>query len=69
MCYADTMQPKTLIVISDILQSSAATLLRCGRLFSNHFTKTYHLLVKEFLKSANIWQTYKWLTGLHVMFA
>jgi len=35
--------------------------LRCGGLFSNHFTTDLllSLLVKQFLKSVNIWQSYR----------
>jgi len=49
------------IVINDKAQGSVATRLRCGGLFSNHFTMNLllSLLVKEFLKSVNIWQSYR----------
>jgi len=35
--------------------------LRCGGLFSNHFTTDLllSLLVKQFLKSVNIWRSYR----------
>jgi len=48
------------IVINDKAQGSVDTCLRCGGLFSNHFTMDLllSLLVKEFLKSVNIWQSY-----------
>jgi len=49
------------IVINDKSQGSVATHLRCGELFSNYFTTDLllSLLVKQFLKSVNIWQSYR----------
>jgi len=49
------------IVINDKSQVSIATCLRCGKLFSNHFTTDLLLsfLVKEFLKFVNIWRSYR----------
>jgi len=40
-------------IIVDKSQGSVATCLRCGGLFSNHFTMDIELLVKQFLKSVN----------------
>jgi len=43
-----------------VSQSSVATLLRCGSMFSNQFTTNFsqNAAVKNFWKSANIWQRY-----------
>jgi len=43
-----------------ISQGSVATQLRCGGMFSNHFTTNFSLnaAVKKFRKSINIWQRY-----------
>ena len=43
-----------------ISQGSVATQLRCGGVFSNHFTTNFsqNAAVKNFLKSVNIWQRY-----------
>jgi len=48
-------------MINKLLQGSVATCLRCGGLFSNHFTTNLvlSLLVKQFLKSVNIWRSYR----------
>jgi len=47
--------------ISDKLQGSVATYLRCGGVVNNRIKKSLllSLLVKLFFKSANIWQSYK----------
>jgi len=49
------------IVINDKSQGSIAIRLRCGGLFSNHFTTDLllSLLVKQLLKSVNIWRSYR----------
>jgi len=49
------------IVINNKSQGSVATCLRCSGLFSNHFTTNLllSLLVKQFLKSVNIWWSYR----------
>jgi len=51
----------TCIVINDKSQGSVATRFRCGELFDNYFTTDLllSLLVKQFLKSANIWWSYR----------
>ena len=43
-----------------ISQGSVATQLRCGGMFSNHFTTIFsqNAVVKKFRKSVNIWQRY-----------
>jgi len=48
-------------LINDKSQGSVATCLRCGGLFTNHFTTDLllSLLVKQFLKYVNIWQSYR----------
>jgi len=42
-------------------QGSVATCLKCGGLFSNYFTTNLllSLLVKQLLKSVNIWHSYR----------
>jgi len=55
------------IVINDKSQGSVATRLRCGGLFSNCFStdSLLSLLVKQFLKSVNIWRSYgQYYSGL-----
>jgi len=50
-----------MFVINDKLLSSVAAHLRCGGLFSYHFT-AYLLLssvVRKILKSVNTWQNYR----------
>jgi len=49
------------IVINDKSQGSVATRLRYSGLFSNYFTTDLllSLLVKQFLKSVNIWRSYR----------
>ena len=52
-----------------VSQGSVATQLRCGGMFSNHFTTNFsqNAAVKKFWKSVNIWQRYGknlWLTFL-----
>jgi len=49
------------IVINNKSQGSLVTCLRCGGLFSNHFTADFllSLLVKKIFKSLNIWQSYR----------
>jgi len=44
-----------------ISQGSVATRLRCGGIFSQHFTANLlpNLTVKEFWKSVKIWQSYR----------
>ena len=46
---------------NDISQGSVATRLVCGGLFSNHFSTDLllSLKVKQFLKSVNIWRSYR----------
>jgi len=46
--------------MNDKSQGSVATRLRCGGFCSNHFTTDLllTLLVKQFLKSVNIWWSY-----------
>jgi len=47
-------------IVNNKLQGSVATRLRCGQLFSNYFsTGLLSLLVKQFLKSVNIWRSYR----------
>jgi len=48
-------------VINDQLQGSVATYLRCAGVVNNQINKglLLHLSVKHFLKSVNIWQSYK----------
>jgi len=43
-----------------VSQGSVATQLRCGGMFSNHFTTNYsqNAAVKKIWKSVNIWQRY-----------
>jgi len=47
--------------MNDKSRGSVATRLRCGRLFSNRITTDLllSLLVKQFLKSVNIWRSYR----------
>jgi len=47
--------------ISDKLQGSVATYLRCGGVVDNQIKKglLLNLQVKIFFKSVNIWQSYK----------
>jgi len=47
--------------IDDKLQGSVATYLRCGVVVNNQIKKglLLSLPVKKFLKSVNIWQSYK----------
>jgi len=47
--------------MNDKSQGSVAKCLRCGGLFSNHFTTDLllSLLAKQFLKSMNIWRSYR----------
>ena len=47
--------------INDKLQSSVATCLRCGGVVNNRIKKVLllSLSVDNFLKSVNIWQSYK----------
>jgi len=48
------------IVINNKSQGSVATRLRCGGLFSNCFTTDLlSLLIKQSLKSVNIWRSYR----------
>ena len=49
------------IVINDKSQGSVTIRLRCGGLYSNYFTTDLllSLLVKFFLKSVNIWRSYR----------
>jgi len=49
------------IFINDKSQGSVATHFRCGELFGNYFTTDLLLilLVKQFLKSVNIWRSYR----------
>ena len=49
------------IVINDKSQGNVATRFRCGGLFGNYFTTDLllSLLVKQFLKSVNIWRSYR----------
>jgi len=48
-----------------ISQGSVATRLRCGGIFSCHFTANLSpsLTVKEFWKSVKIWQSYRYEFG------
>jgi len=48
-------------VINDKLQGIVATYLRCGGVVNNQIKKglLLSLRVEEFLKSVNIWQSYK----------
>ena len=48
-------------VINDKLQGIVATYLRCGGVVNNQIKKDLllSLRVEEFLKSVNIWQSYK----------
>jgi len=43
-----------------VSQGNVATQLRCGGMFSNHFTTNFshNAAVKKFWKSVNIWQRY-----------
>ena len=55
------------IVINEKSQGSVATRLWCGGLFSNYITTDLllSLLVKQFLKSVNIWRSYgQYYSGL-----
>jgi len=47
--------------INDKLQGSAATYLRCGEVVNNQIKRglLLSLWVKKYLKSVNIWQSYK----------
>jgi len=47
--------------MNDKSQGSVVTRLRCGGLFSKYFTTDFllSLLVKQFLKSVNIWWSYR----------
>jgi len=60
-CETSVSENSACIVINNKSQGSAATCLRCGELFSNHFTMDLllSLLVKQFLKSVNIWRSYR----------
>jgi len=48
-----------------ISQGIVATCLRCGEIFSYHFTAnlSLSLTVKEFWKSVKIWQSYRYEFG------
>ena len=52
---------KIIIVINHKSQGSVVTRLRCGGLFSDHIATNslLSLTVKQFLKSVNIWQSYR----------
>jgi len=54
----------------NISQGNVATRLRCGGIFSYHFTAnlSFSLTVKEFWKSAKIWQSYRHEFGGPVFF-
>ena len=56
--------------INDKLQGSVATYLRCGGVVNDQITTglLLSMSVKEFLKSVNIWQSYKQERGCHVHF-
>jgi len=47
------------IVINDKSQGSIAKHLRCDELGLLYYTLKFSLLVKEFLKLANIWRSYR----------
>jgi len=53
-----------------ISQGSVATRLRCGGIFSCHFTENVSpsLTVKEFWKSVKIWRSYRHEFGSPVFF-
>ena len=57
--------------ISDKLQGSVATYLRCGGIVNNQMKKGLLLSLewKKFFKSVNIWQSYKQESGCIVHFA
>jgi len=65
LAYVATLSCKTLMspkqAINDKLQGSVATYLRCGGVVNNKIKKglLLSLRVKKFLKSMNIWQSYK----------
>jgi len=58
--------PNTDGFYSYILQGSAATQLRCGGSFSNHFAANFphNAPVKKFFRMANTWQRYGQVCGL-----
>ena len=65
LAYIATLPCETLMsakqAIDDKLQGSVATYLRCGVVVNNQIKKglLLSLPVKKFLKSVNIWQSYK----------